>query len=130
MIISQWRNRLFFRLLTAFLGLVFLDGIVDPPDMYSDVVAEDLSYNEMESVLELFVECVLQYEDFFQEYDDDDAGKTLLKKRSSLDVFLFPALMPVSPGPRSGLHRCAQTQLEDPKDIWLTPQTPPPDFPA
>ncbi len=68
---------------------VFLNGMIDPPDLYSDAVAEDLSYNEMESVLEVFVERVLQYEDFFKEYDDDDAGKTLLKKYSSLDVLLF-----------------------------------------
>lgn len=112
----------------AFMAVIFLNGVVDPPDLYSDAVAEDLSYNEMESVLEVFVERVLQYEDFFEEYDDDDAGKTLLKKRSSLDAFLFPTLMPLSPGPRSGLNRCAQTQLLHPKDIWLTPLTPPPDF--
>lgn len=110
------------------MAVVFLNGVVDPPDLYSDAVAEDLSYNEMESVLEVFVERVLQYEDFFEEYDDDDAGKTLLKKRSSLDVFLFPTLMPVSPGPSSGLNRCAQILLLHPKDIWLTPLTPPPDF--
>lgn len=130
MIIGKLRNGGFFRGLTACLAVIFLNGVVDPPDLYSDAVAEDLSYNEMESVLEVFVECVLQFEDFFEEYDEDDAGKTLLKKRSSLDVFLFPPLMPVSPGPDSGLNRCTQMQLQHPKDIWLTPQTPPPDFPA
>jgi hypothetical protein len=128
MIIGKLRNGGFLRGLVAFMAVVFLNGVVDPPDLYSDAVAEDLSYNEMESVLEVFVERVLQYEDFFEEYDDDDAGKTLLKKRSNLDVFLFPTLMPVSPGPGSGLHPCVQMQMQHPKDIWRTPQTPPPDF--
>lgn len=86
--------------------VVFLNGVVDLFDFYFDVVVEDFFYNEMESVLEVFVECVLQYEDFFEEYDDDDVGKMLLKKCFSFDVFLFLIFMLVLFGLSFGLNCC------------------------
>jgi hypothetical protein len=130
MIIGKLRSGVFLRGLIAFMAVVFLNGVVDPPDLYSDAVAEDLSYNEMESVLEVFVECVLQYEDFFKEYDDDDAGKTLLKKYTSLDVFLFSDSLTMAFPDQCTSNQWALIRVQPPKDIWQTPPTHPPDFPA
>lgn len=128
MIIRKLRNGFLIRGVTALMGLVFLNGMVDPPDLYSEAVAEDLSYNEMESILELVVECVLQYENFFEEYDDDDAGKTLLKKRPSLDVFMPPNFSLLVLNHLYCRNPWTEVQSQQPKDIWQTPITPPPDF--
>jgi hypothetical protein len=130
MIIRELRNSRLLRGLIVFMTAVFLNGMIDPPDLYSDAVAEDLSYNEMESVLEVFVERVLQYEDFFKEYDDDDAGKTLLKKYSSLDVLLFSDSLAMAFPDQCTSNQWALLRMQPPKDIWQTPPTPPPDFPT
>jgi hypothetical protein len=127
MLIGQLRNRLFFRLLITFMGAVFLNGVVDPPDLYSDAVAEDLSYNEMESILEVLIEGVFQCEDFFEEYDDDDASKTVLKKRSSTDLFVFRSTLPTVPGDQACRNKWTQLRQLQPDDVWHTPLTPPPD---
>lgn len=128
MIICRLRDGLYFRWLTVFVALIFVNGIVDSPELYTDVVTEDPSYNEIESVLEMLVECVLEYEDFFKEYDEnDDAEKSVLKKRASLDTFMLsssPSLALTDDGFRNEL---IPRQLLRATEIWQDPLTPPPD---
>lgn len=45
---------------------------IDVPDFYGDDIAEDLSFNDIESVSELFLEVVLGIENAVPEHDEDD----------------------------------------------------------
>jgi hypothetical protein len=53
---------------------------VDPPDGHSDAVAENLSFNEMESIVEILLENVLDIKGAISEQDEsDDTGTELFK---------------------------------------------------
>jgi len=45
---------------------------VDAPDAQPDYVSEDLSYNDMESVVEILLEQVLGFENAIAEHDEKD----------------------------------------------------------
>ena len=45
---------------------------VDTPDAQPDYVPEDLTYNDMESVVEIVLENVLDIKDAIPEYDEQD----------------------------------------------------------
>ena len=53
-------------------GLHILNFSIDPPDILSDSVPEDLSYNEIESVVELVLEEGLGIENAIPESDEVD----------------------------------------------------------
>ncbi len=48
---------------------------VDAPDLTPSYIAEDLTINDQESVVELITETVLGFEDAFPEYDDEDGNE-------------------------------------------------------
>lgn len=54
------------------MGLYLLNISVDTADPYPVYIAEDLSFNDQESVIELVVEKFLGYENAIEEYDDGD----------------------------------------------------------
>lgn len=54
------------------MGLYFLNISVDTADLHPEHVSENLSVNDQESLIEIFVEKVLGYEDAIKEYDDTD----------------------------------------------------------
>ncbi len=58
--------------LWLFLALWIFDYSIDIPDPQSDAVAEDLSYNDMESISEFIFEYCLDWENFVPEHDEDD----------------------------------------------------------
>lgn len=61
------------RLFCLILALHFLNVSIDSPDPNPDTVPEDLSFNDIESVTELFAELVFGFTNAFQEHDEDDA---------------------------------------------------------
>ncbi|MDX1905040.1 MAG: hypothetical protein SFU27_12860, partial [Thermonemataceae bacterium] len=63
------------------MGIHILNFSIDSPDSHSDDIPEDLSYNDIESFFEIFVENVLGYENAIEEHDEDDA-----ETRSSTDI--------------------------------------------
>jgi hypothetical protein len=68
-----------------------LNCSVDAPDAMPESVAEDLSYNDIESVIELVVEQVLGYENAIAEYDDNDTDSNGgLEIKKSLSYFILP----------------------------------------
>ncbi len=60
------------RLFWFLMGIHVLNFSIDSPDNHSDDIPEDLSYNDMESFFEIFVENFLGYEDAVEEHDEDD----------------------------------------------------------
>lgn len=69
-----WRNQHIVRLWTFVLAFTIFNCSIDSPDRLPFNAPEDLSYNDMESVLELVIEKVLHFENAFVEYDDNDEG--------------------------------------------------------
>lgn len=57
------------------MGLHLFNISVDVPDKSSEFYAENLSYNDQESIIEFFVEKILGFKDAFTEYDDVDHEK-------------------------------------------------------
>nr|WP_292963217.1 MULTISPECIES: hypothetical protein [unclassified Allomuricauda] len=62
------------------MGLILLNLSVDPPDGHPESIAEDLDYNDMESIVEIVLEQVLDIENAIPEQEDDDTNQTLLVK--------------------------------------------------
>jgi len=60
------------RLFWFLMGIHIINFSIDSPDKYSDDIPEDLSYNDMESFFEIFIENFLGYENAVEEYDEDD----------------------------------------------------------
>jgi hypothetical protein len=52
-----------------------LNVSVDPPDFAAIDRPEDLSYNDLESIVEIVIEEALGYEDALPEYDDNDSDQ-------------------------------------------------------
>lgn len=67
-----------FRVFWFIMGLILLNLSVDPPDGHPESIAEDLDYNDMESIVEIVLEQVLDIEDAIPEQEDDDTTQGLL----------------------------------------------------
>lgn len=63
------------RLLCLLLALQVFNLSIDPPDPNPECVPEDLSINEIESVVEFILERLIGWEDAVAEHDDDDRGE-------------------------------------------------------
>jgi len=71
------------------MALYLLNICVDVPDMYPDTVPEDLTYNDQESIVEIFIEKVLGYENAIPEYDEaDPENNSTLKTQKIIDHFV------------------------------------------
>jgi len=66
------------RLFWFIMALHILNISVDAPDVKPDYIPEDLSYNDMESIVEIVLEQVLDIEDAIPEQEDDDTTQGLL----------------------------------------------------
>jgi len=80
------------------MALYLLNISVDAPDAFPNA-AENLNYNDMESVVEILLEQVLSIEDAVPEHDDPDRdhGSSVFGKKLLAFVFdqsAFPALYP------------------------------------
>ncbi|MCE7054797.1 hypothetical protein LZF95_08940 [Algoriphagus sp. AGSA1] len=65
------------------MGIYILNISADTPDPESNHIAEDLSINDQESMIEVLVETILGFEDTFEEFDDpdgDDQNKKISPK--------------------------------------------------
>lgn len=66
------RQHKIFKLFWFMMAALFINTSVDPVDPHGDWVAEDLSVNEMETIIEIVAEQILDIEDCFEERDDKD----------------------------------------------------------
>ncbi len=65
------------------MGIYMLNISADTRDPESNHIAEDLSINDQESMIEVLVETILGFEDAFEEFDDpdgDDQNKKISPK--------------------------------------------------
>lgn len=80
------RNSSFTRVFWAFIALYLLNISADTRDSSLSHLPEDLSINDQESIIEIFVEKVLGYKNEIKEYDDPDNGDYNKKKSSKIDL--------------------------------------------
>lgn len=78
--LQQIRHSLWTRVFWGFTALYLLNISVDAADPYPEHIAEDLSINELESLVEVLLEQVLGFEDIIKEYDDPDHQEHNQKK--------------------------------------------------
>lgn len=84
--ISQIKNNLFTKFLWGFIGLLMLNISIDSTNFHSKTTEIDTKksfFNKQESIIELIVELILDYENAIKEYDNDDL-ENLNKKPSSI----------------------------------------------
>lgn len=79
------RNSLCSKILWGVLGLYLLNISVDAPDPNPEFIAEDLSLNDQESIVEIIVEKILGFENAIAEYDDHDTDSQTGKKNIQTD---------------------------------------------
>lgn len=72
---------------------------VDMPDAHPDYVAEDLTFNDQESFVELIVEKVCGFGNIIEEHDepDDDAREFEMNKEFKVYANLLPLVVFVRP---------------------------------
>lgn len=68
------------------MSFYLLNISVDVADPNPQHIAEDLTYNDQESIIELFVEQVLGYENAINEYDEHDHENHNKKKNVTIDL--------------------------------------------
>ncbi len=68
------------------MGFYLLNISVDSPDIHPEYIPEDLTINDLESVIEIVFEQVLGFEDTFKEYDDHDTEDHNNKTNTKIDL--------------------------------------------
>jgi hypothetical protein len=81
------RHSTFVKFLWAFMGLYFLNISVDTADANPNYIAEDLSFNDQESIVEIVVEKILGFENAIEEQDDPDTENHTKKSNFNIDFF-------------------------------------------
>lgn len=84
--IQRFRNSGFSRTLWGFVTLILLNLSVDTIDPQTELIPEDLTINEQESVVEILLEEVLGIENAVAEYDDPDTDEASKKKGGKIDL--------------------------------------------
>lgn len=74
------RRHIIFKYFWLLMTALFINTSVDPIDPNGDWVAEDLSVNEMETIIEIVAEQILDIEDCFKETNDDDPDSSTAVK--------------------------------------------------
>lgn len=83
------RQNKIFNLLWIVMALHILNFSIDAPDVIDRNIAEDLSYNEIESFTELITENILGIENAFSETDEKGDEETEFFKKYSEITFYF-----------------------------------------
>lgn len=86
--IRKNRNLRFF---CAFMALYLLNCSVDTNDIRPSYIPEDLSFNDQESLVEIIIEKVFNYENAIPENEDTDSeNNQIVKKTISNSFFILP----------------------------------------
>lgn len=70
------------------MGIYLLNISVDADDPHPQNILEDLTYNDQESIIEIFVEKILGFENAIEEYDDHDTEDHNTKNIDKLDLIV------------------------------------------
>lgn len=76
-LIQSFRNTILGKFLSIGIALYVLNVSIDSADATTFQGKENLTINDIESFAELIVEELIQVEDFFTEFDDQDSESTL-----------------------------------------------------
>ena len=71
---QAFKQHIIFRFFCLVLAIHILNCSVDAPDVRPENIPEDLSYNDMESVMEIVLENVFEIKDAIAEQDDHDSN--------------------------------------------------------
>ncbi|WP_225444170.1 hypothetical protein [Echinicola arenosa] len=82
------RNSTWLRFLWGIMGWYLLNISVDAADPFPNYVPEDLTFNDQESLVEIFIEKILGFENAIPEYDDPDTEDHNQKNIGKLDCIL------------------------------------------
>ncbi|RTY67590.1 hypothetical protein [Flavobacterium sp. LB2P53] len=89
--IKQIRHTLLTRYFWGFMSLYLLNCFVDSPDAQPNHLPEDLTHNDLESIIEIVVEQILGFENAIPEYDDNDTNQDFAAKSAFfIDFFVVP----------------------------------------
>jgi len=109
------------------MALHILNLSVDSPDPQPIDVPEDLEYNDMESIVEIFLELVLEIEDAIPESDDDDSTQGLLAQSGfQLDCYPPNPGVDLSTGEMIAAVLHGQFSYKDPYAHQFHPEVVPP----
>lgn len=86
--LSKLRNSTLTKYIWGFMGLYLLNICVDTADPNPQYIAEDLTFNDQESIIEIIVEKVLGFEDAIDEYDDCDTEDYNNKKQVKINILI------------------------------------------
>jgi hypothetical protein len=81
------------RWMVLLLAGIIMNLSIDPPDREAPGVAEDLTFNDVESIAELVGEQFLGLTDLFPESDEPDGGTDLAKKALEYRCTRYAALL-------------------------------------
>lgn len=98
------------QILCFLLAAYLLNISVDAPDVLSNKT-EDLTFNDLESVIEIVVEKILDFENSIKELDDNDTEhQSPIKKNLQIDHYILQSNIP-----ESLLHN---PSFSDPVCLW------------
>jgi hypothetical protein len=70
---QAFKQHIFFRIIWLFMAIHIFNLSVDTRDARPDCVAEDLTFNDLESVAEILLEKVLDIDNALSEHDENDS---------------------------------------------------------
>ena len=79
------------KFLWLIMALHIFNCSVDMPDLNPEYIPEDLSINDIESIVELVLEEILGFENAIKEYDDQDSNDgSVFSPDKSIDLSYYP----------------------------------------
>ena len=123
---SFWRSHQVLGIMSITMGIHFLNLSIDPPDAQPYWVAEDLSVNETETLIEMVLENVLNFADSFPEHEDhNDHHGT----HSFVHISHSYVNQPITTMPQNGASTQSKYFVTDETQKYFCPdflKTPPP----
>lgn len=91
--IKQVRQSLLTRYFWGFMSLYLLNCFVDSPDVQPNYLTKDHVTDDLESIIEIFIEKALGFENALAEYDDIDINESSsLKSNLCINFFVLPII--------------------------------------
>jgi len=88
-IMNTFRHNKILNLVWIVIALHILNFSIDAPDIIDESIAENLRYNEIESLTELITESILNIDNAFSESDEKGDEETEFFKKHSKITFYF-----------------------------------------
>jgi hypothetical protein len=114
--------------MSLFMALYILNLSVDAPDAHIHAVKDNLSINDQESVIELIVEKVLDFDNAIPEYDDDDTESSFKKEKSNTFYLIPAAVFQHDGGHDMVIGKKFYHYIENTAENCFEIPSPPPDF--